>query len=189
MRGLAHHRADAVISNEHQLQQHGDDYRERIGQQLHQLQRGAGAEPQRRYVHHQLGNAGILVEPIAGCTTIGINPALQIGASNTLSVGSTWYADAALTTAVGAYSPNSLTLNGGNAGLNTVYFAVTDAANSCTTIASVDVSLSLAVGITAQPVAGSAVCVGGAVTASVSATGTAATSGRSLTGGTTRWGP
>ncbi len=126
-------------------------------------------------------NAGILVKPLAGCTTIGISPALQIGTSSTLSVGTTWYADAALTTAVGTYSPNSLTLTGGTAGLNRVYFAVTDAANSCTTVASVDVSLSLAVGITAQPVAGSSVCVGGSVTASVSATGTGATSGGPLT--------
>ena len=53
-------------------------------------------------------NNGIIAVPISGCS-----PALQIGSGNTLTIGTTWYQEAALTTSSGTYqlTSNSFSLS------------------------------------------------------------------------------
>ena len=83
-------------------------------------------------------NNGIIAVPISGCS-----PALQIGASNTLAIGTTWYQEAALTTSAGTYqlASNSFSSTRSFPGTYDNYFSVSDATNSCSYVASVSQTL------------------------------------------------
>ena len=86
-------------------------------------------------------NNALVVAPFSLCGTASTT-ALQIGGSNSFLAGTTWYTDAALTTAGGTYNagtniftPSSLSL-----GAHTLYFTTTDNANACTNTVSASVT-------------------------------------------------
>ncbi len=113
-------------------------------------------------------NNAMLVAPFSSCST-----ALQV-VGNSFSAGTTWYTDAALTTAGGTYNTatNIFTPNSLSVGAHTLYFTATDNTNSCTRTVSVSVTVSFPVSITAQPAASSVVCEFGSVSVPVGVTGT-----------------
>jgi hypothetical protein len=71
-------------------------------------------------------NNKLIASPLS--TTCGptASPALEIGGSNDLVVGTTWYQNEALTTEAGTYSPNTFTATNLSAGTAPVYFTVTN---------------------------------------------------------------
>lgn len=77
-------------------------------------------------------NNDVLVAPFSSCGTASTT-ALQIGGANNFSAGTTWYTDAALTTAGGTYNAatNTFTPSGLSVGAHTLYFTATDNTNSC----------------------------------------------------------
>ncbi len=94
-------------------------------------------------------NTGVLADPLTGCSITPINPALQLGTGNPFSVGTTWYGDAARTTPLGTYSPNTLTLP--NAYTGKLYFTLTDAPNSCTLAGAVSVTVNASPTVSIMP--------------------------------------
>ncbi|GAA4463200.1 hypothetical protein GCM10023189_40960 [Nibrella saemangeumensis] len=96
-------------------------------------------------------NNKLVAAPIATCGQTA-TPALQIGGSNNLTVGSTWYQDAAFTTVAGSYSPNTFTASNLSAGgPYSVYFTINDAANGCSRTVSIPVTVIAALTASISP--------------------------------------
>ncbi|KAB7727281.1 T9SS type A sorting domain-containing protein [Rudanella paleaurantiibacter] len=87
-------------------------------------------------------NNKIIAQSILNSCGLTVNPALQIGGSNNLTVGTTWYQNASLTTQAGTYAANTFTATNLTAGgTYPVFFTITDPANSCTRTISIPVTL------------------------------------------------
>ncbi|GEM_PF-2364667 len=76
-------------------------------------------------------NNDLIADPFSGICDDGI---LEFGGMNSFTVATTWYQDESLTIPAGTYDPmtNTFTPSGIPAGTTTLYFEVTDDANSCT---------------------------------------------------------
>lgn len=76
-------------------------------------------------------NNGIIVTPI-GTSVTTITPALQIGGANTLTIGTTWYTDPALTQPAGSFNPATNTFVPSQLPLTSpLYFSINDPINGC----------------------------------------------------------
>ncbi|OIN61041.1 beta strand repeat-containing protein [Arsenicibacter rosenii] len=84
-------------------------------------------------------NNDLIIAPISSNCGNASSTVLQVGGSNSFSVATTWYKDAALTQPAGTYDAgsNTFTASGLNSGLNLLYFAVTDNVTNCVKTASV----------------------------------------------------
>ncbi len=87
-------------------------------------------------------NNDLIVSSFSLCGTSSTT-ALQIGGSNSFSVGTTWYTDAALTTAGGTYNAgtNTFTPTSLSVGTHTLYFTATDNVNNCVQTVSASVTV------------------------------------------------
>ncbi|GAA4401405.1 hypothetical protein GCM10023187_15560 [Nibrella viscosa] len=81
-------------------------------------------------------SSSLLALPLSTTCGLTASPALTVGGSNTLVVGTTWYQNESLTTAAGSYDAGINTFTASNLsadGSYPLYFKVTDPANgSCT---------------------------------------------------------
>ncbi|OIN56993.1 hypothetical protein [Arsenicibacter rosenii] len=86
-------------------------------------------------------NNDLIIPQVTSCSAVYAN-ALQIGGSNSFSIGTTWYRDAALTQPAGTYNPatNTFTANSLPAGVTILYASVTDNVNTCTRTVAVGVN-------------------------------------------------
>lgn len=86
-------------------------------------------------------NNDLIIPQVTSCSAVYAN-ALQIGGSNSFSVGTTWYRDAALTQPAGTYNSatNTFTANNLPAGVTILYASVTDNVNTCTRTVAVGVN-------------------------------------------------
>ncbi|MBK7872228.1 MAG: hypothetical protein IPJ74_16915 [Saprospiraceae bacterium] len=85
-------------------------------------------------------NNDVIIEPVdALCPT----DVIQIGGMNSFTIATTWYQDEALTMPAGTYDAmaNTFTPAGLSAGTHTLYFEITDDVNTCTKIASIQITI------------------------------------------------
>lgn len=77
-------------------------------------------------------NNALLLDSFSLCAATSTT-ALQVGGATSFSAGSTWYTDAALSTAGGTYNAATNTFTPGSlsVGAHTLYFTATDNTNSC----------------------------------------------------------
>ncbi|AXE18440.1 hypothetical protein DR864_12095 [Runella rosea] len=84
-------------------------------------------------------NNDVIIAPISTCGVL--TPALQIGGSNSFTVGGTWYKDASMMATAGTYSGNTFTVTDLTVGAHTLYFTVTDPANACPRTVGINVTV------------------------------------------------
>jgi hypothetical protein len=86
-------------------------------------------------------NNDVIIVPTSTCST----PALQIGGSSQFTVGTTWYKEAALTTAAGTYNATTNTFQAtalAAGSTYTLYFSIADPSNGgCTQTVSIAVAV------------------------------------------------
>ena len=83
-------------------------------------------------------NNDVIVQPVTGECPVA--NALQVGGSNSFTIGTTWYKNANLTMPAGTYNQatNAFTVNGlADGSTNTLYFTVSDGSNGCTRTVSI----------------------------------------------------
>jgi hypothetical protein len=83
-------------------------------------------------------NNDVIVQPVTGECPVA--NALQVGSSNSFTIGTTWYKNANLTMPAGIYdaATNAFTANGlADGSTTTLYFTVSDGANGCTRTVSI----------------------------------------------------
>ncbi|GAB3495424.1 hypothetical protein GCM10027341_12780 [Spirosoma knui] len=105
---------------------------------------GVIAYPQGNPIPNVTNNKLIALPLTTNCDLIA-SPALQIGASNDLTVGSNWYQDAALSNLAGTYSPNSFIATNLTPGATSpVYFQVSGLGDGCSQTVSIPVTVQAA---------------------------------------------
>ena len=83
-------------------------------------------------------NNDVVVQPVTGECPVA--NALQVGSSNSFTIGTTWYKNSNLTMPAGTYdaATNTFTTNGlADGSTTTLYFTVSDGANGCTRTVSI----------------------------------------------------
>lgn len=85
-------------------------------------------------------NNDVIVEPVDALCPTDI---IQIGGMNSFTIATTWYQDEALTMPAGTYDAgtNAFTPAGLSTGPHTLYFEITDDVNTCTQIASIQITI------------------------------------------------